>query len=68
MTDRVNTITVALDHEMRVDDVQAIVDAIKAMRHVLDAKPGDVEPAWAIREQMRMEFRKRLLIALDPTP
>jgi len=39
MTDRFRTLTVTLDQELREDDAQAIIDAIKQIRHVADVRP-----------------------------
>jgi len=35
MTDRINTLTVVLNHEMRADDCAIIADAIRQLRGVL---------------------------------
>ena len=37
MTDRVNTITVALESDIREDDAQSLISAIMQMRGVLSA-------------------------------
>ena len=39
MTDRVKALTVVLDADYRIDDIQVLVDAIKMMRRVADVKP-----------------------------
>ncbi len=39
MTDRVAAFTVVLDQNIRIDDVEFIVNAIKAIRHVQSVKP-----------------------------
>ncbi len=41
MTDRHRTLTVVLDRDMRSDDVEAVVDAIKMMRCVSRVVLGD---------------------------
>ncbi len=41
MTDRHRTLTVVLDHDMRSDDVEAVVDAIKMIRCVSKVMTGD---------------------------
>jgi enamine deaminase RidA (YjgF/YER057c/UK114 family) len=38
MTDRVKALTVVLDADYRIDDIQALVDAIKMMRCVADVE------------------------------
>ena len=40
MTDRINTLTVVLEHDIRDDDVQPIVDAIGMVRKVLSVTPN----------------------------
>jgi len=45
MTDRYCAPTVVLDKDIRSDDAEAIINAIKMVKHVLDVKPqvtGDV--------------------------
>ena len=36
MTNRYSTITVALEHDIREDDAQALINAIKMLREVAD--------------------------------
>ena len=42
MTDRVRTLTVLLDRDMRTDDVEMVVNAIKMIRRVADVETGPV--------------------------
>lgn len=37
MTDRIHSITVVLEKDIRVDDAECILDAIKMVKHVLTA-------------------------------
>lgn len=61
MTDRVRSITVALDHDIREDDVQLLVDAIRMMRHVSAVTTNVVSPNdWATEMNVKMEVRKKL--------
>ena len=39
MTDRINALTVILDQDIRDDDAQALINAIKQLRGVLDVTP-----------------------------
>lgn len=50
MTDRIRTLTVALDHDYRDDDAQAILDAIRMVRGVaaVEAEVAGVEVMTAI--------------------
>lgn len=53
MTDRVVSLTVILDQEYRVDDVERIVDAITMVRGVAEVKLGpvaNVDTYWAINK------------------
>lgn len=42
MTDRVRSLTVILDHEMRDDDAEEVAKAIYGFRHVQEVKLGPV--------------------------
>lgn len=42
MTDRVATLTVILDKEYRVDDIESIIDAIQMVKGVHRVKQGEV--------------------------
>jgi hypothetical protein len=39
MTDRYHALTVILDHDIRADDAEIIINAIRAIRHVLEVRP-----------------------------
>ena len=41
MTDRVGTLLVALEHDLRVDDAESLINAIKCMRGVVSVVPAD---------------------------
>lgn len=56
MTDRYFALTVILDGEIRDDDAEAIILAIKQIRNVKDVKPHVFDTDVAIaREQGKME-------------
>ena len=38
MTDRIKGFYVALDKDLRVDDAQPLIDAVKQMKHVMDVE------------------------------
>ena len=40
MTDRIHSLTLVLDHDMRDDDVEALVTACKQLRHVINVTPN----------------------------
>ena len=61
MTDRVNTLTVVLEQEMRIDDVEDILTSIRMVRGVLDVTPRlDIDDHWAARRQARHELVMQL--------
>ncbi len=61
MTDRFNSITVLFEKDIRKDDAQHIIDAIKMIRGVLSIKANiyDVNSCLA-EERARMELRMKL--------
>ncbi|KPK66760.1 MAG: hypothetical protein AMS21_00990 [Gemmatimonas sp. SG8_38_2] len=66
MTDRYYALTVVLDRDIREDDAQPIVEAIKTIRGVLDVQPHVAEfEIHATRHRLWYEMRKRVLDALD---
>jgi len=65
MTTRLKGFTVALEHDIREDDAEAIKSAIESLRHVLAVKPiasdfGD----WINRTRIRRELTEKLWDAL----
>lgn len=67
MTDRVRTLTVVLDQDIRTDDVQVIVDAISMLRYVSSVKLGaPVGPEqFVARMAVRSEVAAKLHDAID---
>ena len=67
MTDRVATLVVVLEKEIRDDDVEALRKALSGFRGVLEVQLGDVatyDNFYAAKEQARREIRKQLWEAL----
>ena len=61
MTDRVNRIVVALERDVREDDVAGLVEAIKHLRGVVDATAKVVSPeAWAVEARVRVEIQEKV--------
>jgi hypothetical protein len=57
VTDRVQALTVALDHDMHEDDVQALVNAIACMRNVIAVGLNVVDPdAYVGRERAKQNL------------
>lgn len=68
MTESVRMLTVVLDKDYRVDDVEAIVDAIRMTRGVESVVLGEVVGMVddTAREVAKMELRKELFEFLKP--
>jgi hypothetical protein len=67
MTDRIQALTVILDHDMRDDDVQELIAAIKCLRHVgnvITTNPVDVNTIVA-RTRIYHEIRTKIIGALS---
>lgn len=61
MTDRVNHLVVALEQDIRTDDVEFIVNAIRALRYVAGVEMGIVDGnSYAERMRFKNEMRERL--------
>lgn len=62
MTDRHAGYIVTLDKDIREDDAQLIINALKCVRHVVDVKPviGDAQLAIA-EDRVRIRMGNRLL-------
>lgn len=67
MTDRLKGLTVAFDHDIREDDAEAIVNAIKMIKGVVDVKPTyATSEDWINRERIRRELGAALWDVLYP--
>ncbi len=67
MTDRVAALTVVLDEDIRIDDVEFIVNAIKAIRHVQSVKP--IVSNWEVHvaeERVRREIYAKIFDIVYP--
>lgn len=60
MTDRVNTLTVILEHPMRTDDAEYLAQIINTIRHVQAVKLGHVDADFAVRSQVAREFKEKM--------
>lgn len=65
MTDRVSALIVTLERDIRIDDVEVLVDAIKMLRGVMTVEThiSNIEQHIA-EERVRREFRQKLYEAL----
>lgn len=65
MTDRLKGVTVVFDRDIREDDAQSIIDAIRMLRHVADVIPSvNVMGDEMARIRVRNEIREKLWEAL----
>lgn len=67
MTDRINSITVVLEKDIRVDDAEAILNAIRQLRGVI-AVSGNVTNGseYVIESRVRRELSEALWSVLHP--
>ena len=68
MTDRINALTVILNRDIREDDCEAVIHAIRMIRGVGDVQThvSDVSTAVAAM-RVRADIEKRLLSVLRDT-
>ncbi len=65
MTDRYNALIVALDRDIRDDDAEFIINAIKAIRGVADVTGNVVDPdSWTAKIRMADKVRAKLYEAM----
>ena len=67
MTDRIKALTVVLEHDIRIDDCQPLIDAISMMRGVAEvqsliSQPGD----YIARERARRDLEQKIMDVLRP--
>lgn len=55
MTDRIHSITVVLEHDMRDDDIEPLLDAIRMLRHVQSVTPNVADYTSHMAEQRALE-------------
>ena len=68
MTDRINLLSVVLDKDIRDDDCEAIINAIKMVKGILSVTPHVVDHADHIAQQrVRNELGEKLWAVLYPT-
>lgn len=67
MTDRYFALTVALDTNIRSDDAEALIAAIRQLRGVLAVEPLVASPTeWVAEERARAEIRTKLIEVVFP--
>lgn len=66
MTDRVKGFTVSLKEDIRVDDVQMIIDAISMIKGVQHVEPSIVKHEdYFARERVKSEMREKMWKFVD---
>lgn len=67
MTDRIHSITVTLEKDMRVDDAEALLNAIAMMKGVIkvNGNVADIESHVA-QERARHELGQKVIKAIWP--
>jgi len=67
MTDRFYALTVALEKDIRSDDAESILEAIKMIKGVRNVKPLVANPdTWMAEERARHELTMKLWEVLNP--
>lgn len=67
MTRRICTLTVALEEDTRIDDIQPLIDAIKHLRGVLDVEAVDSSPdIWTAHMRAKHELGQKIWEVLYP--
>lgn len=67
MTDRINALTVFLERDIREDDAQPLMEAIRQLRGVLSVQPHIADHSDALAQALvRMELEQKLWEVLHP--
>ncbi len=67
MTDRFHSLTVILEKDMRDDDCESLINAIKMLRGVIKVNPIVSDPtSWMAEERARRELGQKLLEIVFP--
>lgn len=69
MTDRLRGVIVTFEHDIRVDDAEPLIDAIKMLKGVLSVKPvvTDIQDHIA-QERARHDLGQKLWKVIYPDP
>lgn len=67
MTDRIRSLTVALDADYRDDDIVALADAIRCFRGVVAVTANVVKANdWTAEQRVRFDLEAKLYEVLKP--
>lgn len=66
MTDRANGIVVVLEHDIRVDDLEPIINAIEQIRGVVCAKSHVADPgSFIVKQRVISDMRRKIFEVLE---
>jgi hypothetical protein len=66
MTDRVSAFTVVLERDVREDDAQSLIEAIRHLRGILSVEPVVSNPGQAVATaRLRFEYFEKLRQVLE---
>ena len=67
MTDRYHSLTVCLEHDIRSDDAEPLIEAIKHIKGVLTVE-GNVSGIedWVAESRVRHDLHKKLFAVIYP--
>lgn len=61
MTDRIHSLTVILDRDIREDDAESLIHAIKYIKGVIDVKQNISDIDYAVAEsRVELDIKKKL--------
>ena len=61
MTARIRSLTIALDEDIRTDDIECLVNAIQMMRNVHSVTTNEVNPNdWVTERRVKLETAQKL--------
>ncbi len=67
MTDRLKGVWVSFDRDIRTDDVEPLIEAIKCLRGVSDVKASVADSSdWMNRDRIRNELSEKIWEVLHP--
>ncbi len=65
MTERVHSFVVVLDHDMRTDDVEATLGALRQIKNVISVKPNvSTSESLMAEDRARFDLGKKVIDAV----
>jgi hypothetical protein len=66
MTDKINSLTIALDSDIRDDDIEVLVSALYQMKRVVHVQKNVTDPSLYVAEsRVKCELTKKIYDALE---